>query len=223
MNARHRFSVLITVAFLAASALASGPASAAPGVLSCQANAILTLPQPENVLLVNGGTGTVSATLVCEGGTTSGQSLAGVSLSGGGDFRFCSHRDHAFACRTANDPPVPDAPDEAVADALMSNGVPVGHTLSDLLSFTMNTGVTCTMGLNGHSYVSVAHIQATNITCRSSSGQVLFGPVHSTINDRLAEILVNPLLDCAPHPATGLKLCFQQLTYQGQLVANDPT
>lgn len=218
VNARRRFSVLFAAALLAASTLVSGTASAAPGVISCQVNAILMLPQPENVLLVNGGHGTVSATLVCEGGTTSGVSLAGVSLNGGGDFRFCSHKDHGFECTT----PVADAPDEDLADQASSRGAPVGHTQSDLISFTMNTGVTCTMGLNGHTYVSLAHIEATNFTCKSGT-TTLFGPVDSTINDRVAEILVNPLLDCAPHPGTGLKVCFQQLTYQGQLVAHDPT
>lgn len=215
MNGRRKFWALLASGILAAFGFA--PAAAAPGMVRCDIVATVTLTTSgptvgENLLAVDGGSGTLAGNFVCTG------SVNGAATNSNGSFRFCGHRagnTHTAQCTT----PVVDQPDsEAWADGIGSNAPIISHVQSDSIQIPLNTGITCTHGINGHTLLTQAHLELTNFTCKQGSVTVFSAPNGSARAEAASQIVINPLLDCPAGPG-GAKLCFNTLTFVGELIA----
>ncbi len=207
MHGSKRMTWATAAALMVVAAVSATPAQAA-GATTCQIAATVTLETAENLLLVNGGKGSLSSNFVCEG------TVAGTALNAPGTFSFCSHYvgGHTAQCGATAPPDQPTG--EATADALGAPERPiVAHVVGDI-SIALNTGVACNMKLNGHTYGVQADLDILSMTC---SGGFVADTAHAEAN---AQIIVNPLIDCTPGPG-GMKACFDTLTFVGTLVAVD--
>jgi hypothetical protein len=212
VNGPRRISILLATGALIAAAFGFGPARAAPGMVRCDIAATVTLTTTENLLAVDGGSGNLSGNFLCTG------SVTGVAVNSNGAFRFCGHRanpTHTVQCVDPVDQP--DA--EPWADAIGANTPIISHVQSDLITIPLNTGITCTHGINGHTLLTHAHLELTNFTCKQGSTVVFSAPNGQARAEAASQILVNPLLTCPAGPADPIKACFNTLTFVGELIA----
>jgi hypothetical protein len=210
----NKIRVLLML-FAAVGASSIVPSHAAAGQAVCQIAAQVTINDSpgtgENLLAVDGGAGTLSGNMVCEG------SIAGAALNMTGNFSFCKYVSptvHGSQC--TNQPPIgPEQPVfDAAGGATQSASGPVVTGIQGTVSFTLNTGTSCSMTLNGHSVLVAADVQLLNFSC--NNGAITFSSSSRAI--ATAAIIVDPTLSCPAGP-NGAKACFRQLAFVGSLQA----
>lgn len=203
-----RKTLSITAAALLLTALAISPASAA-GAALCETAATVTLSSNENLTNVDGGSGTLAGSMACEG------SVAGIAPTMSGSFAFCRHNSttsHTAQCGTS--PPAPQPPLEPLYNGLAPSMI-ISHVVGNI-SFSLNTGVSCSLSLNGHTIGIQADLDMKSFRCSNGFGGTTGAEIaqaHAT-----AAIIVNPTLSCPSGPAPA---CFNSLAFAGVLIAID--
>lgn len=221
MKSGRKIRALLLLGALMASAFAFMPAQAA-GAQTCQVAGTVSLAGYENLITVDGGSGTVSGQVVCEGTVASG--VFGLS----GSFKFCKH----FTSNNHNQPPNTTNPctgtsasppqqlnstEENLFNVLGSNTPIIAHVVASM-SFTGAGGTGCSFSLNGHTIGVVAHLDLLSYTCGTATATSARAEATS------APVIIpgGIVVDCTPGPAPGAKACFKDLVIAGTIVAQFP-
>ncbi|MHB8511643.1 MAG: hypothetical protein ACYDCC_05635 [Actinomycetota bacterium] len=213
MNARKALLMTIVVGMMV---VGFAPAHAAQTV--CVTNATVTLTTNENLTTITGGFGTLSGSITCAG------DVSGTDNGLVGNFGFCSHRADGTHYPLRPAPPLGgtakgcwDTSPENTTDPIYGVAAQVVHYASDTLvahingniSVKLDSGVTCSFALNGHTLGTIAELEMKGFKCSNGFGGANGAP--TARSQALSEIIFNT----NPCPAGPAPACFQQLTFQG--------
>ncbi|MCA1833374.1 MAG: hypothetical protein ABR548_03450 [Actinomycetota bacterium] len=204
---KRKIRIVLLIGVVLAMVFGFAPAHAAGGVV-CQVEGTVLLDNGggyENLILVNGGFGTVSGNVACEG------SVAGTfPLSGA--FSFCKHGD-ATHSGCSSTPLTGTSPLEPAYNALAAT--PIVTDIVGNMSITSGSN-SCSWNLQGHSLGVVADLRLDSFKCNGISYPT--ARAEATAAPVIIPGGVVPGIDCTAGPG-GLKACFNQLAIVGGIEA----